>query len=388
MKAAGRFSRQFGLAAATIFFGALFGGTISAQAQEPAAGPAAAAPHVMGTVKTVGDNALTFTSAAGQDYSVTVPANAVIKVVPPGSHDLKSAADGHVSDVATGDRVLVNGSPGDSGSTLTAQRIVVMKAAAIAENNAADEAAWAQGAGGIVKSIDAASGTITLSSGLKTLKVTTTPTTIVRHYAAGSVKFEDAVKSTISAIQPGDQLRVRGAKSADGLTVAADEVVAGTFRNYSGTIASIDASAGTVSLKDLTSKKSVTVAVTANSDVRRLQPEMAKRLADRLHGTAGARPAGAAPAAGAANNEGHQTAGRTGADLSQMLSRLPTETLGGLKPGEAVMIVATSSADGKQTAITLLTGVDAILAAQPAGQQMTLSPWSVGGGPDMGGGAQ
>jgi len=71
-----------------------------------------------------------------------------------------------------------------------------------------------------------------------------------------------------------------------------------------------------------------------------------------------------------------------------MLSRLPTETLGGLKQGEAVMIVATASADGKQTAITLLAGVDAILAA-PAGQQMTLSPWSVGGGgADMGGGTQ
>ena len=392
MKAARRISQQLGLGVATIFFSAAFG----AHAQAPAAAPAAAVPHALGTVKTVGENALTFTTSAGQDYTVTVPATAVIKVVPPGSHDLKTAPDGHVSDIATGDRVLVNGSPSDTGSTLTAQRIVVMKATAIAQNNAADEAAWAQGTGGIVKSVDAA-GTVTLSSGLKTITVTTTPATIVRHYAAGSVKFEDAMKSTISAIQPGDQLRVRGTKSADGLSIAADEVVAGTFRNFSGTIASIDATAGTISLKDLTTKKNVTVAVTSSSDVRRLPPMMAAGIAARLHGGAAGAPGAAhaagtpatAPAAasGDAGSEQHR-AGRAGADLSQMLSRLPTETLGGLKQGEAVMIVATASADGKQTAITLLAGVDAILAA-PAGQQMTLSPWSVGGGgADMGGGTQ
>jgi len=68
-----------------------------------------------------------------------------------------------------------------------------------------------------------------------------------------------------------------------------------------------------------------------------------------------------------------------------MLSRLPTETLGGLKPGEAVMIVAIASADsGKMSAVTLLTGVDAILTASPSGE-MTLSPWSIGG-PGEGGG--
>jgi hypothetical protein len=71
-----------------------------------------------------------------------------------------------------------------------------------------------------------------------------------------------------------------------------------------------------------------------------------------------------------------------GSDLSQMLSRLPTETISGLKPGDAVMIVATSPSSDAETpmAVTLLTGVDAILRASPSGQTMTLSPWSLGGG--------
>ena len=44
------------------------------------------------------------------------------------------------------------------------------------------------------------------------------------------------------------------------------------------------------------------------------------------------------------------------------------------------MIVASNNPDtGRPTAITMLSGVDAILAASPNGQT-TLSPWSLGSG--------
>jgi len=75
-------------------------------------------------------------------------------------------------------------------------------------------------------------------------------------------------------------------------------------------------------------------------------------------------------------------------DLSQMLARLPNETIADLKVGEAVMIVASQATPSSAfvTAVTLLTGVEPILAATPSGSPMTLSPWSVGGGaPDAGG---
>jgi co-chaperonin GroES (HSP10) len=346
---------------------------------------APAAPRAAGTVKAVDANGFTLTSAAGQDVSVSVPAAVTILEVAPGSHDLKSATPGALADVAVGDKVLVNGSSGDTAITLTAQRVVLMKSAAIVQAHAADEAAWAKGGGGIVKSVDAAAGTIMISSGMKMMTVTTTPATIVRRYSGDSVRFEDATTSTVSAIQPGDQLRVRGTKSADGTSIQADEIVTGSFQNYSGLISAIDGNAETVTLKDLSTKKVVTVMVTPNSNVRRLPAQTATMLAMRMKGGAGASPAaggpptaGAAPSAGTGSDAEHQRAGRTGTDLSQMLSRLPTETLGGLKTGEAVMIVASTSAQtGKSTAITLLVGVDALLAA-PAGQSMTLSPWSVG----------
>ncbi len=348
---------------------------------------APAVPRQAGTVKSATADSLTLTNATGQDYTVSLPADAKILVVAPGAKDLKSATAGTPADVAAGDKVIVTGSATDTGTALTATRVILMKQSAIAESHAAEDAAWARGTGGIVKSVDVAAGKVTVSSGMKTITVSTTPTTIVRHYSGDSVRFADAQVTTLAAVKPGDQLRVRGTKSADGLNVTADEMVAGTFHNYSGLIASIDATAGTVTLKDLATKKTVTVAVTPSSDVRRLPPMVAMGIAARMKGgAAGAPSAGAAPA-GAQGARGG--AGRAGADLSQMISRMPTETLAGLKAGDAVMIVATTGSDAsKSTAVTLLAGVDPILTASPSGE-MTLTPWSVGGGePTEGGGPQ
>ena len=83
------------------------------------------------------------------------------------------------------------------------------------------------------------------------------------------------------------------------------------------------------------------------------------------------------------SDSGAGASARSGAsriDLSRIINRLPTETAADLKPGDAVMIVASNNgANGRPTAITLLSGVERILAGSPAGQT-TLSPWSLGGG--------
>lgn len=353
---------------------------------------APAAPRQSGTVKSTGSDSFVLTTAGGQDVTVAVLTGAKVLIVPPGAKDLSSATSGSISDVQAGDRALVTGSAGDTGSALNATRVILMKSTAIAETHAEQEAAWQRGGGGIVKSVDPATGTIVISSGLHTITVTTTPATIVRRYSGNSVKFEDAVKSDLASIRPGDQLRVRGTRSADGSTITADGIVTGTFRHYSGLLTAVDPATGTITLKDLATKKVVTVTVTPDSDVRRLPPTAAQMIAARMRGGAGRpgapgggagqRPAGAAPAQ-AANEQQGAAAGarRAGMDLSQMLSHLPTETIAGLKPGEAVMIVATSPSEqsSKSSAVTLLTGVEPILTAAPTGEGMTLTPWSMGG---------
>jgi hypothetical protein len=67
-------------------------------------------------------------------------------------------------------------------------------------------------------------------------------------------------------------------------------------------------------------------------------------------------------------------------DFQQIINRIPAVTLADLHKGDAVMIVATQGTpSGGASAITLLSGVDAILQATPSGSQaMMLSPWSLG----------
>ena len=360
---------------------------------------AGAGQRSVGTVKSTNGTGLTLTTAAGQDVVVTIPDAVKVLVVAPGSKDLKSATPGTVSDVAVGDKVLVVGDPAANGGGVVASRVVLMKAGAIAATHQAEEEAWNKGGGGIVKSVDAATGTIEIASGLKTVTVLVKPETVIRRYSGNSVRFADAKVSSIGEIQKGDQLRVRGTKTQDGSSITADELVTGMFRNYSGLVSSIDESKGTVTLKDLATKKAVTVAVGANSDVRRIPPMMAERVAARMKGGAAGGPGaggpgGAGPGGGGVHagpnglpEDGAARERSAGSDLSQMLSRLPTETLAGLKVGDAVMIVATSPSSDAETpmAVTLLTGVDAVLRASPSGQTMTLSPWSLGGGGGEGG---
>ena len=348
-----------------------------------------------GTVKSAAADSFVLTTAAGQDVTVAVPSPAKVLIVAPGSHDLSAATPGSVSDIQAGDRALVTGTPGDSATTLNASRVILMKSSAIAETHAAEEQAWARGGGGIVKSVDPAAGKIVISSGLRTITVQTTPSTILRRYSNGSVRFEDAVKSTVAAIQPGDQLRVRGSRSADGSSITADEIVTGSFNHFSGLLSAVDTTAGTVSVKDLSTKKTVVIAVSPDTDIRMLPPQAAQMIAARMRGGsnpgAGASRAGsAAHSAAPAQPDSDSTQGArraaAGVGLSQMLSRLPAGTLSELKPGDAVMIVAASAGtSGHPSAVTLLEGVEPILTA-PSGDTMTLTPWSVGGGaPDAGG---
>ncbi len=359
-------------------------------AQAPAA-PAAAARQ-LGTVTAISGDGLTLKTDAGQQVAVTVASGAHILQLAPGSTDLKTAQPIELKDIAVGDRILASGKAGDSAATFEASRVILMKSSDIAQKHQMEQADWQKrGTGGIVSAVDAGTGTLTVSVGAKKIAVNTSNKTQFRRYAGDSVKFEDAKPGTLAQIQPGDQLRVLGTKSDDGSSIQAEEIVSGSFKNLAGLIATIDASKGTVTLKDLTTKKTVTVVITANSNVRTLPPEAAARFAARAKGEAP--NAGGAGAPAPQGGEGFARpggAGRTaGSDLSQLVTRLPNKTIADLKVGDAVMIVASQPDAGSatMTAVTLLSGVEPILQA-PGGPSMTLSPWSLGQGAPEGGGGQ
>lgn len=366
----------------------------------------------VGAVKSINGNALVLTADGGSEVSVTVASNAKIVQVAPGEKDLKSATPIALTDLQVGDRILVRGRATDDAKAMTAVGIIAMKRTDVEAKKAQDRNDWqTRGIGGLVSAVDPATGTITISTGTgataKTVAIHTTKGTVLRRYAPDSVQFDDAKPAPLDAIKPGDQVRARGTKSPDGSEFAADEIVSGTFRNLAGIITAIDTSAQTVSLTDLISKKSVVVKITQQTQLRKIPAQMAQMIAFRLKGAgAGASGAGGAPGPGSAAQagglpNGGQHSGSPGAgagaagngaagagggrgDFQQIVNRLPASSLTDFQKGDAVMVVSTQGTDaGGVTAITMLGGVEPILAAAPAGnasQAMMLSPWSLGGG--------
>ena len=339
-----------------------------------------------GTITAISGNTLTVKADADGEHQVQVPSTAVIKRIAPGQTDLKSAEAIPFSDLTAGDRVLVTPDPKATDPTAQALRIIAMKQSDLALKQQKDREDWQRrGVGGLVKSVDGAGGVIVLTSGsgatAKTITVHTTKTSILKRYAPASVQFDVVMPAPIEAIHAGDQFRARGNKSADGTEIAAEEAVSGTFRNISGTIASMDSAASTLAVKDLTTKKLVTIHITADAQMRRLPEMMARMLAIRLKGTtsdSGATGAGGRPQSVSGASQQRSGGGQGGGDPEQMLSRLPPIQLADLKKGDAIMLVSTDGAT-EVTAITLLAGVEPLLEA-PAASQNLLNNWSMNSG--------
>jgi hypothetical protein len=364
----------------------------------------------VGTIKSISGNSLTLATDNRTELKVQLPADAKVLRVPPGSINLKEATAIQLSDLKPGDRILVKGGPGEDATFFVASTVVAMKKEDLAEKQAREREEWQKhGIGGLVKSVDTAENTITISSltatGSKEVLIHAPTGTVLRRYTAGSIKFDEAQVAPLTEIHEGDQLRARGARSPEGSEFTADEVVSGSFQNIAGTILAVNASTGTLTVSNLTGGKPVELRVTAESQMRKLPQQMAQRIAMRLKGngaesnggsgtagppapgqSAGAPPAAAGQgAAGTTNGVGMGGSPRSGGgDLQQMFSRLPVSTLGDFQKGDVVMIVASSGqSDGQSTVMSLLGGVEPILQNSRQGQAASiLTPWSLnqGGG--------
>src|SRR5712664_3091776 len=257
--------------------------------QQPSPQPTDAARRV-GTIKTIAGNTIILTTDAGGDVTVQLQDSTKLVRIAPGQKDLKDAATIQLADVQPGDRILVRGRLADDGKSVLATSVVAMTKIDIAEKQSRDREEWQRhGTGGLVSSVDAAGSAISISlpavGEKKSVAIHLSKNTVLRRYAPDSVKFDDARPAPLELIKPGDQLRARGASSANGSELTADEIVSGTFRNIAGTISALDLSVGTITVQDLVSKKSVTVRITAESQLRKLPAPMAQRIAMRLKGT-------------------------------------------------------------------------------------------------------
>ncbi len=372
--------------------------------QEPAVGRA------LGAVTKMDAAARQFTlQTTTGEVSVTVDAKAKVLRVAPGATNLTNAAAIELADINVGDRLRARGRMTDDQKSLAALEIVVISQSDIASKQAAERADWERrGATGIVADVAADSITLNVRTieGVKPLVITAAPNAVIRRYAPDSVKFSDAKPSKLSEIRKGDQVRARGNKTPDGAQMTAEEIVSGQFKMIAGLVLSVDPQENVVRINNVETKKPMTVKISADSSLKKLQPMLAQMIANRLHGVApaggppGDRPAGAPPsAAGGAPAGPGGFAGGPGAgpgvgrglgaggrgDLQAMIDRTPAIKISDLMTGDAVIISSTAGTAADQvTAITLLAGVEPIL-TKPGTREMSLGDWNMGGGGDLGG---
>ena len=375
--------------------------------------------HVLGTIDAVDPSAHTVTvkeDKTNAERVIHVANTKTLLKVDPNAKDLKSATRISADDLQAGDRVDVRGSKSDETSgALDARSVILMSARDLQQVHQAQSAAWQHSTVGTVSSVDPAAGKITITvksaDGAKPVVVSTAKTTEFTRYSTENPKVP--APSDVAQIQPGDQLRVLGDKSEDGGSITAQKVYSGAFRNISATISSIAPDGKSVTVKDLATKKEVTIAVSDNTTMRKLPPMMAYMLARRFNpnfkmpegaagpggtggqgGQARSTVAGAQgpvtgppdgmqrPAGGYGGGYGGGQAGpggaagpggggmRGGGDVSQALERAPKIGLADLKTGDAVVIfgVAVGADSSHLVASNIIAGVEPILQSAPAAQ--------------------
>jgi len=338
--------------------------------------------------------------AAGKRVVVKTDAGNVVTVifdekteflrVPPGEKSLDKAVKTTLAEIGVGDKVYARGKVSDDQKSVPAQKLIVMAKGDIEKKHEQERAEWRRrGISGIISALDQQAHEITIQArgreGAKPVVIAAPDKIQFRRYAPDSVKFSDAKTSSFVELKVGDQLRALGERSADGSRFTAEQVVSGAFRTVGGTVKAVNAATNEIKVEMLGSKQALTVVVNNDSILRRIPQQVAMFLAMRGQGGGApggpGGPTGQPPQGGAARpapGGGPGTPGGQGApgggprmqgggDFQDMIERMPPVSLAEIKPGDVIAVSSTLGADpSRLTAITLVTGVDAILAAMQA----------------------
>jgi hypothetical protein len=351
----------------------------AASALAQGSGATSSSPSIrsIGVVTKIQAGSLTLHTDAGPDLLIELGDGVSFLRVPPGATNLNTATKITVSEISSGDRVLVRGRVSEDQKSIIATAVIVMTKSDLASARDAERLDWQRrGIGGTVQAVNSETREITVmcpavppTAGNPTHPVTVAPgvNAVLLRYAPDSVKFSDAKPSTFEQIKVGDQMRALGTKNEDGGHFAAEKLVSGTFRNFGVTVISVDAQNHAIAVKDLGSELSILVRTNADSKLHHLPPAVAHSLAALNSGGTSAGKAGGEP-------------GAEQLDVQQMLEHAPVLDLGELKPGDPLIVVSTEGANPSVvTAIDILADVEPILAARPKGSnQVVVGSWSLG----------
>ena len=380
---------------------AALGPLLAAQSTTPGTGIAPS--RLIGQVTSTDVEAMRLTIATDKGETTTVGIDSSTRCmrVPPGETDLANAVPAAIADINVGDRVLARVPASTTSSPAAASMILVMPRADLEEKRRQELEDWkARGVVGRIAAVDASARQIQLVT--RSLRETKTTIVAVQHetgirrYAPGSIRFQDARLSSFDELRVGDQLWVLGEsqENPEGARIEAEQLVAGAFRNFAATVKAVQASEGTVRVKDLETGKSFSVHIVEESELRRLPERMAWFLGMALQRSnageggpprdfrrGGSRRGGRPPGGGGAGGgfgQGRMGGRRPDVNFQQVLQRAPRFSLEELKPGEPLIVSSTTGeGDTAIRAITVVAGVEPLLAAAPGGLGPLGGPWSM-----------
>jgi len=326
---------------------------VAAQTTAPSSDPAITSLSVTGVVTDLKPDTrqVIVKTAAGSEVTVTLSDRTTFMRIPPGEKTKDKFIPITPADFGVGDSVFARGRMSEDRKSMPALEFYVMSKADIAQKRERERDEWTKrGIAGTVSNLNAANNEISIDSrtpeGPKPVIIAANAQTQFRRYAPDSVRFGDAKPSTFAELKVGDQLRALGTKSADGSRFTAEEIVAGSFQTIGGTIAEVNVEKQEIKINDLQSKQAVTVVVSKDSSLRKLESTTAK----------------------------------TSAELQEMFERLPAFTLQELKPGDSIIVSSTKAADPSRiTAIAIVSGVGALLQSAQGNRAVSLGAMSLGG---------
>lgn len=323
-----------------------------AQTAGQTSGDGAAQNRVLGEVTAI-DSArmqIGLRTSEGQSVVVKLDGKTLYRRVPPGETTLAKAAVISLGDIGVGDRVIARGERGEGGGSMRAGALIVVSKAEMAKKLEHDRAEWLKrGIAGVVTAVNKQTGEVTVlaraQEGTKSLVVAAGKDAAFRRYAPDSVRFADARPGSFDELKVGDQLRALGVRSDDGARFTAEEVISGSFRTISGKVTAVNAAGNEIQVGDVQSRQPVTIAVSADSQLRRLSPAVIDLIKQAVAGPS-SKPKD--PSAGG--------------DVQDKIEQLPAVGLADLKVGDSVLVSSTSGTSaGRVTAIVIAVGAESLL---------------------------
>ena len=368
--------RPFGLLAA-LTLAATFAALAQTAGRTPAgqSSTGEAQTRVVGEVTAVDTTAgrVTVRTEDGRGITLGVDAGTSVRRVPAGETNPEKAVRATLADVKAGDRVFARAAASADGS-LTARQLVVTSGAGVAAPAGGGTERRGQVLVGRVTAVNAAKKEITVTAraaeGVETLTVDAAGEVKFLRFAADSARAEDAAASSLASLRAGDLLRARGERQPGGARFKAEEIISGSFVRLAGAVAAVNAANNEFTLKDVEGGGTTTVVVGRRTTLRRVPPDVAASFTQRREERRAARGdrEDAPRAQGEARDGGRAEGGGRGGrregqgrgdarGLQRLFENLPATTLAELKPGDAVIVTASTGADASRvTAVSLVTG--------------------------------